>query len=157
MSDSNQKEIKLKAEVSAMSAIIAKGLTISKDGIASLAEDTVEQCLPEGMTLKDVKKVNDFRDTLVAASAHALAEPAVKAMAKDKKLESVSMVFKVASDSIGHTIERVRLTGAPGGEKTPKAGYTVTKYEVNGAGKNRGELKKVHTIISNLAAEAALG
>ncbi len=154
---SDVKEIKHKANILAISAILAKGLTIGKDGAAVLSEEAISQTLPEGLTEETVKAVFNYRDDLFVGSLHALSDPAVKALAKDKKLEAVTLEFKLANDTLSHGIERERLTGMPGGEKKPTYGYTTSKYEVQGANKGRGELKKVHTHIKNLAADAALG
>jgi len=155
MSDS--KDIKFKGTTTAISEVLAKGLTIGKDGIAVLSEDAIEAALPEGVTLESIKVHHDLRDALIAGSLHALGDPAINALKKDKKLDSVSLSFKVANDTVSHVVERSRLTGMPGGEKKEQFGFATSKYEVQGSSKNRGELKKVHTLIKSLAAEAALG
>jgi len=154
---SEQTEIKLKQDIVDLSKLIAGEIKINKDGIVEVPEDLFEKTLPENISLNQVRDVQRHCGNVLAASLHALSEPAIDAFKKDKKLESVSMSYKVGDDVQSHVIERSRMTGAPGGEKTARFGYSVSKHDVRASGSNRGELKKVRQLISNMASEAALG
>lgn len=153
----------VKQAVQDLAAKIKPMFTLADNGVVLAEEGLYEKTLPEGITLEQLKAVQQHNTALVAATALAVGEIAVDAFKADKELTRVSTEFPVANDKIGANVLRSREYPAGGipkeGEvrdpsaKITKYGVIEASYETASNG-NKGELKKVRTQIGALAAAA---
>lgn len=149
-------------EVGRISKLISVGLTTTGEGVFTEKENSklFEKSLPEDITIKDVKKVNDHLENFVAGATHAFGEQAIKCMKADKKIDRTSTSIKLdGRSSVKIVMDRKReyenrLPNADGTvgsvKKVVKKGVTtVNIHKV--ADKNTGQLKLVRDEMNKLA------
>lgn len=144
-----------------LAATIKPMFTLAENGVVVASDDLYEKTLPEGVTVDQIKAIQQHNTALVAATAMAVGELSVDAFKADKDLQRVSAEFSAVGDKISATVTRSREYPAGG---IPKEGEVrdpnakITKYGVIDAGYevvsngNKGELKKVRAHIAALAA-----
>ncbi len=147
----------IKPEVLELSKKLKAGITITKDGSASVADGIYEQNLPEGVSMDTLKEIQKHNNTFIAAAAHAFGTEAIGTMKKNAEVSAVSLsIPTVGKDSLDLSIQRERpIPNANGEGTTVKYGSLQAKYNMYGAG-SRGQLLKVKQELSE-AASAAFG
>lgn len=130
--------------------VIAKSMTVSKEGSVELDGDIVEANLPPDLTIQDIKKVSKYRGQIVAATVDALRQKVLPVMGKNKDLERVPVSFKFGDDSVGMILERQREFNDGKGGKILKKGYVNLSYTAKGTA-NSGEFKKARQRLSEEA------
>lgn len=138
-------------------------MTLEKDGVIGIEKGTYEETLPEELTMKTVQAVYRHNEDLVSALTLATAEMAEPAMKKDKKLEQVSSelpvegkgVRSMGAINVGYIREQERTVRNPAKPDEPAkqvTSYGVTTARISTFGsRNRGELKKVKSLLSDRA------
>ena len=113
----------------------------------------ITETFPEDIDMKSVKAYQAHTRNLVAAATLAAGEIGVEQLKANKKLTAIGLSVKLGDDVIDASVERSRMIGAPGKDKSETFGYTRTKLLVR-ANKNSGQLKVARTFIGHLATEA---
>ena len=123
-------------------------------------KDTYEKTLPDGLEMDTVNRLYTHNECLTAALTLATGHLGAEALKKDKKLDAVTSELKIgrhADISVGYL--RTQEQRIPNFQDKSKAPEVVTRYGVTTtrvrtfAQKNRGELKKVRTLLSEEAAK----
>ncbi len=135
---------------------IKSELKIGEAGVIEpLGKDAFKKLLPDGLTEKDVQRVDAWRSDLIAGVSLAVGEKAIEAFSSDKKIETVSFTMPVNKDKLDIGVERRRTyPNRMGGEGAPdivKHAALVARYQVAASG-NRGDFGRVR---SHLSAQAA--
>lgn len=146
----------LNANVQSLSEKLQSAMTLeSETSTFTVPEGFYEENLPEGLTMGQVSQLQSHNADVLAAVALATGEKGVKAMADDKKLDSVSTVLKIGKDSLAATLNRsVEVSDGKGGRQQ-KYGYLVAKHTIDASDGGKGSLKKVRGHIYELAAGLA--
>jgi hypothetical protein len=120
------------------------------------ADDIYESTLPEGISLDVVNKIEKHNGNFIAASTYALGRVGTKALAENKKLDTVETVIKMGGRNVlGLTMERQRTYPNPQDKENPivKHGVIAVNYDIV-ADNNSGQLKIARGLINDLAAGA---
>lgn len=121
-------------------------------------KDTYEKTLPEGLEMETVDNLYKHNEKLTAALTLATGNLGAAALKKDKKLDGVTSELKIgkhADISVGYL--RSQEQRIPNFQDKSKAPEVVTRYGVTTtrvrtfAQKNKGELKKVRTMLGEQA------
>lgn len=149
----------VKQEVKDLSEKIKKEIKIdTKTGIATISETLYKDNLPEGMTIDNVKAVQDYNSRIVAATGLALGEASIPVMKKHKELEFTELTLPIVKDTASFTFDRQSTSRNPtDGSEVIKHGALSVKYVTSGAGTSKGELKKVRAHLFESAAAALAG
>lgn len=145
----------IKEEIIDLANALKKEFEIGEGGVITVPKDLYEKTLPEGLTLADVKKVQEHNTALVAASALAVGEVGNAHFKKHKKDDRLSLEFKAGVDSISIDYQRSKEYPNfkdPEGPKIQKYGILTAGYESQAGVGSRGQLSRVK---KNLAAKAA--
>lgn len=138
-----------------------KGEMTLKDGGAFVFKDektAYENTLPEHLNMKTVDEVYKHNEDVTAALTLATGELGADALKKNKKLDGVTSELKIgkhADISVGYL--RSQEQRIPNFQDKSKPPEKVTRYGVTTtrirtfAQKNKGELKKVRTQLSEQA------
>ena len=146
-------ELKVSAEILELAKSLKKEYKIGEGGIVEVGKDFYESHLPEGLTLKDVERVQKHNSNLVAASGLALGEVGIPHFKKDKKADQISIEFAAGKDKIGAVFQRQRtMTNPQGGEPITKYGVLTSTYKARAAS-NVGALKRVRQHLNDQAAK----
>ena len=148
--DADAKPVALNDATQALADVIAKSITVAKDGTTSIDGDIVEANLPPDLTMADIKRVSKYRGQIVAATVDALRQTALPVMGKNKDIERVPVSFKFGDDSVDMTLERKREFNDGKGGKLVKHGYINLSYAAKGTS-NAGEFKKARQRLSDEA------
>lgn len=153
----------VKQAIKDLAAQLKPMFTLAENGVVIPDDDLYSKALPEGLTVEMVKALQQHNTSLVAATSYVVGEMAVDAFKADKSLDRVTTVVPAGTDKISVGVLRSREYPAGGipkeGEtrdpnaKIVKFGVIEASYEVASNG-NKGELKKVRSHISALAAAA---
>lgn len=145
---------KIKDEVSSLADKLGKSFTIDKaSGKAEVAGDPFKDHMPEGMTDDQIKQVDDYRYTFIAATGKAVGEAAVAAMASNKKLEAVEATFSIGNKAEAtHEVLREKKVFNPSTkEETTKYGAMTTKVKTVLDNQKTGQIGAVRSSIGELA------
>lgn len=137
--------------IKTLASIYETGITVAKDGTPQIADDLIENNLPDDMPLATLKRSQKVRGEVVAALGLALSNKGLPVLAKNKELDKVAASFKFGGDKIDLAIEREREFNDGKGGKLKKQGYLSVGYTATGS-TNAGEFKKVREYISSEAA-----
>lgn len=142
----------IKPEVLELAAKLKAGISIAKDGNATVTEGLYEQTLPEGITIEQLKDIQKHNNVFIAAAGYAFGESAIDTMKKNAEVSAVSVsIPTVGKDTLDLTFQRERQIPNAGGEGTSvKFGSLQAKYNMYGAG-SRGQLLKVKQELSEKA------
>ena len=145
----------IKPEVLELSKKLKAGITIAKDGNASVEEGLFVKNLPEGITEEQLKQIQTHTGLFIAAAGHAFGGEAIDVMKKNAELQQVSVsIPTVGKDSIDLTFQRERAVPNAGGEgTTTKYGSLSAKVNTYSAG-SRGQFLKVKQDLSERAQSA---
>lgn len=146
----------IKQEVLDLAAKLKAGITIGKDGQATVEEGLYEKHLPEGVSMESLTTIQKHNSLFIAASAEAVGSQAIAAMKKNAELAQISVGIPiVGKDSLDITFQRERhIPSASGDEGTiVKYGSLQAKYNMYGTG-SRGQLLKVKQDLSERATSA---
>lgn len=142
--------------VYALSRLIKDQMKIGEGGVVDVPKDIFETTLPDGLTMADVKRVQDHTSAVVSATGLALGELGQSHFKKNKTVDQLSVEFGIGKDKLGEAYQRERVVSDGKGGQQIKYGNLVAKYTVNGAG-NKGTFKKVRDFLSDQAAAVAKG
>lgn len=115
--------------------------------------------LPEGLTKKVVKEVNNYDNDFVAASAKAAGEIAIEAMTGDTKLEQANFELGMGYVAkVKHTVDRQKeypdfLSDDKDPKTVVKKGHLTTRVSTTISKGTRGQLKVVRQLLNKLAEE----
>lgn len=148
----------VKQHVQDMAKVLKKGMKVGDGGAITSEADLYEQTLPEDLPMDTVKRVYGHTEDVVAAMTLATGQLGAEALKKNKKLDSVSSEMKIGKHgdiSVGYLRSQTTTVRNPSDPSQPardvtKYGVTVPRVRTY-AGKNRGELKKVRTQLSEEA------
>ena len=145
----------IKQEVLDLAKLLKAGITIAKDGSASVEEGLYEKHLPEGVTMEQLKEVQKHNNNFIAAAAHAFGDESITIMKKNAEVSAVSLsIPTVGKDSLDLSFQRERSIPNANGEGTNvKYGSLQAKYNMYGTG-SRGQLLKVKQELSERATAA---
>ena len=115
--------------------------------------NAVNEIISKELDIAMVKKSQELTSSLTAAATLACGELAVPILKKNKDITGIALSVPVLRDKIEVVVERERMVGGPGQEKTKRYGYTTPKYSV-AANNNSGELKIARSTVSAMMAEA---
>lgn len=153
MSDKKTTEIEISDAVKAIAEAAKKSMTIAEGGIVEVPKDFYESLLPEGVSLKDVQKVQQANSTIIAGVGLALGDVGLAAFKKDKKLEQLSVSVNAGKDKLEVGLSRSRTSRNPtDGSEIVKHGVLSANWRVAAAG-NRGDFKKVRDNVAERAAK----
>lgn len=148
-------EIVLKESTTTLAKAIKKDLTLSKDGIIEVTPDIYEKHLEAtGLTMADVKRLQQHNSDFVASLGLAVGEIGLDAMKRKKDLDMVYAEVKIGRDTLVSQFDRSKQVPDGSGGVATQFGKLTSKYTVAGAS-NKGELKKVRQHLMHLA-EATL-
>lgn len=140
--------------------LVEAGLKVTKDGGLDTPDGMIEKVLEgSGLEMATVKKVDKFRNNLLAAVGKVVVDQGVDVMKKHKSVEAINGEISLNKDVISVNFKRedqVRVPGRDGAESTikPVHGNLTMGYKVQGASTSKGELKKVREYGRQLAAKA---
>lgn len=156
MSEATKDKKEISQKVVELAAKIQEAMKIEADGSCKLESDTFYSTLPEGMKVEDYKAAVSHRNTYVQASTLAVGQLAVKAMAKDNKLDTVVLTSHVGSDKHEVVVSRSKtiVNRLNGGEETVRKGHVVSAFYATGASKSSAELKRIRNEVTELAMKA---
>jgi len=143
----------IKDSIRALADKLRADMTITETGAVETPTDLFEKTLPEGITMDQVKSMQDHQSELVTAAGLALGEMGMEAFKGDKRLDQVNVSITAGKDSIAGTFQRskeVRAGINPDDGMMTKYGILSMKVSVN-AHANKGSLKKVRTYLSEQA------
>ena len=142
--------------VSRVAKIVAADLGKAEAGIIPTTPELFESTLPEGLTMENVKAVQNHTRDFIAGAGLAVGEEGIKLMTADKALESVSIKTKVVNDVMETQFLRSKEVpdGKGEGGRKAVAGYLASKYKVSGGMGAKGELKKVKAVLAEQALAA---
>ena len=144
-------------EVAALSKAIIGELNVKSDGVTDVAKGIYVKTLPEGLTEDTVKAVSAHNGHFIAATAHAVGHLALAAMAKDKKMDTVTAhVPTIGHDYVDVAVHRQKSFVNPQDVANPivKSGVLDVKYHVQGGVAKAGQLKHVRAALAEEAAKA---
>lgn len=157
MSDAKKNEVEISEAVKAIAEAAKKHMTIGEGGVVEVPKDFYETILPEGVTIADVKKVQQANSQIIAGVGLALGEVGLTAFKKDKKLESVSISVPAAKDKLELAVQRTRVSRNPAdGSEIVKHGVLSANWRVMAAG-NRGEFGRVKQFVAGKYAKLVTG
>lgn len=143
----------IKKEIVDLSSTLKTGMSVGDDGVIKTEAGLYEKTLPEGLDMDTVKKVYGHTEDLTAALTLATGDLGEEVLKKNKKLDSVSSELKIgkhAEINVGYLRSQQRPKSVQ--DRTMVTQYGVTTARVKTfAQKNRGELKKVRTMLSDRA------
>jgi NADPH-dependent glutamate synthase beta subunit-like oxidoreductase len=151
--------VEIKKEVVEMAALIKADLKIdASTGVGVTSAALYEQLLPEGLTMDQVKALQDHNSTVFAAAALAVGESSIPLMKDNKDLEKVTAEILVGhKDKIKINFDRERSFPDQQTKGTiTKMGQVNIGYDMYGT-KNRGEVTKVKNFLTEMALEALGG
>jgi hypothetical protein len=148
----------VKPHIQEMAKTLKKGMKVGDGGAITSEPDLYEKTLPEDLPMDTVKRVYGHTEDVVAAMTLATGQLGEEALKKNKKLDSVSSEMKIGKHgdiSVGYLRSETRTTRNPSDQSQPpkdvtKYGVTIPRVRTY-AQKNRGELKKVRTMLSEKA------
>lgn len=136
-------ELKVSEQTRTIANNIRKEFVLGEGGVITVPKDLLEKNLPEGVTIKDITRVQDVGKTMTHAVSLALGEFAIGAMKKDKKLEQLSIETPFGKHYIGSQIQRERqVPDGKGGQQT-KFGVLTSKYTATGTSSSGGDYKRI--------------
>lgn len=129
------------------------GMSLGENGSVIVTTESIDKAIADdGLTMDEIKKVNEHRDVMLAGIALALGEYGIDNFKTDKKLEQVSTSFRVVKDDFGATFHRKRTVPDGKGGTSEKAGVVQLSYSANGQ-KTKAQVSKVKKYLSDLAQE----
>lgn len=149
----------IKQDILDLEKLLAKEMTIGKDGVITVAEGTYIKLLPASVTEEQALELQAYNTRLAAAATLAVGNMAIPAIKKDKALDRVTMnMTTLGKDYLAVTFDRSRQVPSRDADNVPngtkdKFGMTTVEYGMYGA-KSRGELLKVKTMLSEMATAA---
>jgi len=142
------KEASISKATRTLADSLRDGMTVGEKGQISTPADFAEKNLPEGLTLEQVKLLQDYRDQLPAALTLAAGELAVPAFKADKNLVEANASLAFGSDRINATVLRDYVNG-----KETAKGHVVVAYETNAVGNYKADLGLALSHVRALAAK----
>ncbi len=143
-------------EVIDMSQKIASVLSYDAESHTfTVPKDTFKTCIPEHLSEKIIKEVNDFQTDFVAAGAKAVGEASIDKLKEDKKIDRVFAELAMQGrNKASYAMDRTKTyeNRLGNGEKVEKFGVLTTKYHVR-TGRNVGELAAINTELQAMAAK----
>lgn len=148
-----------KPEVASLVTALTDKFSFDKTaGSVVVEKDAYTTTLPEGLTPEIVKHVSDHNTNFVAAGAKVFGDIALGAMAKDKKIDRLSLDIPLTGrDKVSFSFDRSVTSPNPAipGESLTRYGVLRAKVDMV-ADNNAGQYKVARTQLKELA-EAALG
>ena len=147
----------VKESVKEMSDKIIHGLNYESEGAIFRADkDVFKSCIPDGLSEKVIKSVNDFQTDFVAAGALAFGKAAIDKLKEDKSLDAVHGEIPMQGrNSAEYSMQRSKTYNNQlgGGEQVEKFGVLKPFYNVK-TGKNVGDLAIIKKQLNEMAAKA---
>lgn len=148
---------KLKKEVAALVDKMQDGISVAKDGVATVNDSLFEDNLPEGISMKTVAEVENYKMNFGAAAQHVWGKKVVDVMAKNADLHEASVKIPMTKNSryemtIYDKKDYInRLSGT--NETVTQYGVTVTRLVDNAGRANIGPMGAVRSEIREYAKE----
>jgi hypothetical protein len=118
-------------------------LTIGEDGYIETDKDLIKDLLPEGLTMDDIKKVQQFNSDVVAGAAHAVGEIGTPFLKKHVKVDNVHLKgLQIGRDKVRVNLARERTINALGKSHTHH-GYLEAKFTSGSAGTSGAAFKRI--------------
>ncbi len=125
-----------------------------KTGLATLPADAYVATLPEEITPAIIKAVHQHNTTFLAGLKLATGEAGLPVMKKHSDLAKIEVeALDPAGNKFSVVVERSKLSGPPGGEKTEKFGATSASIELRAARKT-GQLGAVKSHLTTMYTKA---
>lgn len=118
--------------------------------------DAYKKNLPEGLTIEQVKTVNQYDANFIAASAHAFGQLSVKAMKDNDLAQTTASIKTVDKNRVNLTVDRERVYKdhlRDSGKETTRYGVVTVNYEVRAGKSTSGQLKQTRKEVSDLATQ----
>lgn len=148
----------IKAEIVELADKLTKTFAIDKaNGNVTVTGDPFTDNLPEGVTLDQIKAVDDCRYNFIAASGKALGDAAVAAMLKHKTIDTVVGTFSLGGkNEVSHEILRAKEVFNPSSkEMMVKHGAMTTTVKTVLNNQKTGQVGAVRASIGELALKLA--
>lgn len=146
MSDISAKTIELSEQLKNDVVINDKGIEVTKDAY--------EKTLPEGITMDTVQQLQQHDTNFVAAACKAVGEKAFEHMKDNKDVKQMSAQVNMGNNTLATTIQRERQYPNPEGGTSTTYGSMTPRITVGATG-NRGDLKKVKSMVADMFKGAA--
>lgn len=159
MSDAKSK---ISQEVLDLSKVLAKGISIKVEKGTPVAKAEVVDALyaanlPANVTEDNLKAVQQYNSTFMAAATHAFGQQAIATMAKNKSVEEVvAEIPMFGKDEFSVGMERSKKFHNPGtgAETDPTYGFVTAKLVTAAARSNRGMINHVRKELQEEALKA---
>lgn len=153
MTDKTTPEFKLPENIAALAKKIEKNLKIGEGNVITFEKDFFESHLPEDLKLSDVRKVDEYRDSLFSAVAYAVGNEANGYFKKNKNADAVTASYNAGRATYDLRFDREKTSPGFNGSE-PKTNYNVMSAKVTSHGgvPSKGNLKKIRTEMMRLGA-----
>jgi hypothetical protein len=154
MSNEKHDDLNLSDDVVKLAGKLKKELVVTPDGTITPEKGLIEKLLPEGLTMDEVKKVQAFNSTLVAAASHAVGEIGTAFLKKHDKVAHVHLEkLPFGRDHVRVNLARTQNVPGLGGKSTEHHGYLSTKFVSGSAGTSGAQFKRIRDHHSKVGAE----
>lgn len=141
---------KISAEVKTLSSKVKEAITIDGN-LASVPKDLYKDTLPEGMTLEQVKTVQEHNLNFADAVTLALGEKGLEHLKDNTDIDNLSLTVNIGHDRVNSEFRRHRQYRNPADNSTfEKYGVADTKY-VSGINGKRTAYKEIQAHLSTQA------
>lgn len=152
MAKYNRNDLKVNDNVLKLADSLSTQLQIGEGGVVTVNKDFYENNLPDGLTMADVKRVQEHNGNVLAGAQLALGETGIEYFRKHKDVDQLTLEIKAGADKMGVGFQRTRTyPGMKGGPEKTTVGVSMARYTAQAAG-NVGSMKKVRTHLSQQAA-----
>jgi hypothetical protein len=128
------KDLNLHKDVAELSAKLQKHLTINADGTITPDKDLYHLCLPDDLSVEEIKKVQKFGSNMLTATAHAVGALASDFLKKHKNVTEVHLEkLHIEKDTIRTNYKRETQVSPPGGAPVTKYGWITAKLTTSSA------------------------
>ena len=132
----------IKPELLDLADGIKKAASIDDNGKITVDKGFYESRLPEGITLAQVKKLEEYDSQLISAATVATAELSAPFFKRHKDVDTVQMKLQAGRSQIGTVIKREsQIRNVQTGEVSNVPGVATAKYRAFGSSGSSGSLK----------------
>ena len=143
----------IKKEILDLAAALKKDATV-EGGKVVFPKDVFKSHLPEGLTIEQVKAVNNYSQTFTGAQALVTGEVGVKTLKDNKELKEVtSSVILPNGKSVAVLRREVTTRNMQTGAETVHHGYVTARSVIRVPG---SQVTAVRSRVAELAAKAGL-
>jgi len=154
MSKFNLDDVKVKESVKTIASALIPTIKYDDKGQGKADKETIEATLPEGLTMKTVNQVDDWKSDFTSALNLANGLVGTPYLKKNKDLDSVTLIAAVGKDKLESNLKRSsEVRNIVTGETRTVFGNLNAKYRKYGSTSSSGNLKTVRDYVSTMAEE----